>query len=54
MMQQHVHAKKKKKQQKIKLHNKNTGNKCLIKVIKSKTLERYYENIICQITVHFV
>lgn len=31
MTQQHVHAKKR--------NNKNTGNKCLIKVINSKTLE---------------
>lgn len=38
MMQQHVHAKEKKN----KLNNKNTGDKCLIKVIKSKKLEIKY------------
>lgn len=53
MLQQHVHAKKEKKRIQQKNNNpkqqENTGNKCLIKVIKSKMLEtlKIYENKIC-------
>lgn len=52
MIQQHVHAKNKHS----KLNHKNTRNKCLNKVIKSKMLKtlKIFENIICLITVHFV